>query len=272
MPLLSLTRVRSPNTFCTLRKHGIDILNSYDLENPIKLQTVEIRKEHNIKLPDSIIAATALVFNMELITRNEKDFQNIVELKIVNPFENRPRSALKTTRMKNLFPLLFLGFAACNQPTTETPSEPTEAMVWTKTMEYAVDLNSVFHLDLNDEDFSDVSPLTEQLIAHVVTGKLKAYDRFSDEILTVEQVKSILQFTDTLWFEEPETGDRHIEIVKRDYTVDFYGLTFREKWSYDKSGAIINRKIIGLAPRIPVYSSQGGELRGYTSAFWVRYE
>jgi hypothetical protein len=139
-------------------------------------------------------------------------------------------------------------------------------------MEYAVDLNSVFHEDLNDEDFSDVSPLTENLIKDVLSGKLKAYDRFSDQLLTSEEVKSVLQFTDTLWFEEPETGDRSVEIVERDYTSEFYGLTFREQWTYDENGSIVNRKIIGLAPRIPVYSSAGGDLRGYTSAFWVKYE
>lgn len=173
--------------------------------------------------------------------------------------------------MKKLIPVILIGLAACNQAEKPAPSEETE-VVRTKTMEYAVDLNSVFHQDLNDEDFSDVSPLTSQLIADVLSGKLKAYDRSSDEVLSTEQIKSMLQFTDTIWFEEPETGDRSIDIVERDYTKDFYGLTFREQWSYDAEGSIIDRKVLGLAPRIPVYSSQGGDLRGYTSAFWVKYD
>ena len=139
-------------------------------------------------------------------------------------------------------------------------------------MVYAVDLNSVFHEDLNDEDFSDVAPITQQLISDVFEGKLKAYDRSSDEVLSSEQVMDILQFTDTIWFEEPETGDVSIDIFERDYTTEFYGLTFREQWSYDQAGSILDKKIVGLAPRIPVYSSRGGELRGYTSAFWVKYD
>jgi len=174
--------------------------------------------------------------------------------------------------MKKLIPFILLGFIACDEKPNEPVSEPISSTSYTKTMVYAVDLNSVFHEDLNDEDFSDVSPLTEQLIADVGSGKLKAYDRFSDELLTVQEVKNVLQFTDTIWFEEPETGDRRIEIVERDYTSDFYGLTFKERWSYDATGSILDRKVVGLAPRIPVYSSQGGELRGYTSAFWVLYE
>ena len=174
--------------------------------------------------------------------------------------------------MKKLIPFFLIGLIACDQNPTEPVAEQTENVSWTKTMEYAVDLNSVFHVDLNDEDYSDVSPLSEKLIDDVLSGKVKAYDRGSDEILAVEQVKNILQFTDTVWFEQPETGDVSIDILERDYTNEFYGLTFREQWSYDEKGFVIDRKILGLAPRIPVYSSQGGELRGYTSAFWVKYE
>jgi hypothetical protein len=172
--------------------------------------------------------------------------------------------------MKKLIPFILVGLAACNQTEKPVTTEGSE-VVRTKTMEYAVDLNSIFHQDLNDENFSDVSPLTAQLIADVLSGKLKAYDRSSDEVLSSEQVKSLLQFTDTIWFEEPETGDYSIDIVERDYSQDFYGLTFREQWSYNAEGSVIERRILGLAPRIPVYSSQGGELRGYTSAFWVKY-
>lgn len=174
--------------------------------------------------------------------------------------------------MKKLIPFILIGLAACNQKPTEPTNGPDTGVSYTKTMEYAVDLNSVFHQDLNDEDFSDVSPLTAQLIEDVLSGKMKAYDRSSDAVLNVEQVKGLLQFTDTIWFEEPETGDRSIDIVERDYTKDFFGFTFREQWSYNADGSLLERKVLGIAPRIPVYSSQGGELRGYTSAFWVNYD
>ena len=58
-----------------------------ELESSIKYQTAEIRKEHHIKLSDAIIAATALIFNLDLVTRNVKDFKNIKGLTIINPFE-----------------------------------------------------------------------------------------------------------------------------------------------------------------------------------------
>lgn len=175
--------------------------------------------------------------------------------------------------MKKLIPFLLVGLIACkNEQPTESNIEPDPNVAWTKTMVYAVDLNAVFHEDLNDENFSDVAPITEQLIADVLSGKLQAYDPFSEEPISADQAKSIVAFTDTIWFNNPETGDQSIDILDRDYTKEFYGLTFKEQWSYDTDGSIINRKVIGLAPRIPVYSKQGGELRGYTSAFWVKYD
>lgn len=57
-----------------------------ELEQAIKLRTAEIRKKYNIKLPDAIIAATAIVYGLSLVTRNEKDFTQIEGLSIINPF------------------------------------------------------------------------------------------------------------------------------------------------------------------------------------------
>ena len=56
-----------------------------DLSNKITEQTIELRKKHKIKIPDAIIAATAIVNKLTLITRNDKDFKNISELKMINP-------------------------------------------------------------------------------------------------------------------------------------------------------------------------------------------
>ncbi len=50
-------------------------------------QTIRLRKEYKIKLPDAIIAATAINHNLTLITRNEKDFEKISEVDFINPFE-----------------------------------------------------------------------------------------------------------------------------------------------------------------------------------------
>lgn len=58
-----------------------------ELEKAIKLKTAEIRKAHKIKLPDAIIAATALAHDFTLLTRNVKDFKHIEGLSLINPYE-----------------------------------------------------------------------------------------------------------------------------------------------------------------------------------------
>ncbi|NJN26345.1 MAG: type II toxin-antitoxin system VapC family toxin [Cyclobacteriaceae bacterium] len=59
----------------------------FELEKDIKLKTADIRKAHKIKLPDAIIAATALVHDLILLTRNVSDFKNIDGMEFINPHE-----------------------------------------------------------------------------------------------------------------------------------------------------------------------------------------
>ena len=47
-------------------------------------QTILLRQQRRVKLPDAIIAATALVHGLPLLTRNTADFQNIVGLAVLN--------------------------------------------------------------------------------------------------------------------------------------------------------------------------------------------
>ncbi len=78
----------------TKSKKDIQVLQSFisdsfviELEQTIKNKTAEIRKTSNIKLPDAIIAATAILYDLELVSRNTKDFKNIKGLSLINPFE-----------------------------------------------------------------------------------------------------------------------------------------------------------------------------------------
>jgi predicted nucleic acid-binding protein len=57
----------------------------FNLDEPVIVKAIELRKKHKTKLPDAIIAATALVYDLALITRNIDDFKNITELKTIDP-------------------------------------------------------------------------------------------------------------------------------------------------------------------------------------------
>ena len=55
------------------------------LTEEIEKQTILIRKTHKIKLPDAIIAATAMTYHLTLVTFNSKDFYKIVGLNLFAP-------------------------------------------------------------------------------------------------------------------------------------------------------------------------------------------
>jgi len=56
-----------------------------DLTNNVVETSIDIRKKHKTKLPDAIIAATALVYDLVLISRNTSDFKTIDGLKVIDP-------------------------------------------------------------------------------------------------------------------------------------------------------------------------------------------
>ena len=60
------------------------------LEEPIIQRTIVLRQQHRMKLPDALIAATALVHGLLLVTRNLADFQNIPGLAVLNPHAAAP--------------------------------------------------------------------------------------------------------------------------------------------------------------------------------------
>jgi hypothetical protein len=61
--------------------------NVIPLTDEIADLAVSIRRKAKVKLPDAVIAATALHGNLTLITRNENDFKDIEEdLRIYNSF------------------------------------------------------------------------------------------------------------------------------------------------------------------------------------------
>lgn len=79
--LLSLTE--TPQSI----KHFLSDATILPLEDFIVTQTIEVRRKHRMKLPDAIIAATAIIYRKTLITRNIKDFAHIKGLRLLNPHE-----------------------------------------------------------------------------------------------------------------------------------------------------------------------------------------
>lgn len=61
--------------------------NIHPMDDAIVDKTIEVRSLYKIKLPDAVIAATALANGLVLVSRNTKDFKNIQGLEVIDPYE-----------------------------------------------------------------------------------------------------------------------------------------------------------------------------------------
>jgi predicted nucleic acid-binding protein len=57
------------------------------INQPVIEATVKLRQQKKIGLGDAIIAATAIVHNRVLVTRNDSDFKSIDNLIVFNPWK-----------------------------------------------------------------------------------------------------------------------------------------------------------------------------------------
>jgi predicted nucleic acid-binding protein len=68
-----------------LVKEFIQDATILELTPSVVTQCVRIRRNRSIKTPDAIVAATAIIHNLTLIT-SDKGFENIQGLTIIDPF------------------------------------------------------------------------------------------------------------------------------------------------------------------------------------------
>lgn len=61
----------------------ISLMDVVYIDENIAGYVIELRKSKKIKLPDAVIAATAIAYDMELVTANASDFKNINKLKLL---------------------------------------------------------------------------------------------------------------------------------------------------------------------------------------------
>ena len=68
----------------------VQFTNVIGLEESIIQRTIALRHQRKMKLPDALIAATALVHGLLLVTRNLADFKSIPGLVVLNPHTAPP--------------------------------------------------------------------------------------------------------------------------------------------------------------------------------------
>ncbi len=56
-----------------------------ELSEKVVQNSIKLRKDHKIKIPDAIIAASAITSGLKLITRNIKDFAGVKGIEVIDP-------------------------------------------------------------------------------------------------------------------------------------------------------------------------------------------
>ena len=75
--------------FSTVEQDLIDFVNCsniFPIDDDVVDKTIEVRRSNKMKLPDAVIAATALHYYLILVTNNTKDFKNIKGVEVINPY------------------------------------------------------------------------------------------------------------------------------------------------------------------------------------------
>ena len=76
-----------PESEILLLKQFVNAVTIFDVINAkIGAKTISIRQKNKIKLPDAIIAATALEYNLILMTRNVDGFKGVEGITVINPY------------------------------------------------------------------------------------------------------------------------------------------------------------------------------------------
>ena len=76
--------------FLTVEQDLIDFVNCSNIlpiDDDVVDRTIEVRRSNKMKLPDAVIAATALHYNLILVTNNTKDFKNIKGVEVINSYD-----------------------------------------------------------------------------------------------------------------------------------------------------------------------------------------
>ncbi|MBP5501444.1 MAG: type II toxin-antitoxin system VapC family toxin [Bacteroidales bacterium] len=87
MELLSFSKITESEI--KMIKEMMSWCTEFQLNDNIKERAIDIRRKYGTKLPDAIVAATAIICNVPLISA-DKGFKKIQELRLelINPFNN----------------------------------------------------------------------------------------------------------------------------------------------------------------------------------------
>lgn len=181
---------------------------------------------------------------------------------------------MKKIKTLSLITLICL-IAACSNKKTE--NENASNMVTLNKITYIVDLSNNPDFGQTPETAKEGKQLIKIIYDQFQSGKVKAYDSydFKKEISPKEFLASF-ERVDSITTNNPKNPEKDtLMVIKKVFKVeDINGISFQEEWKMDQSTLKIEKKVLGFAPVIGVYTTDPATgnivFKGWKAAFFVK--
>ncbi len=166
--------------------------------------------------------------------------------------------------MKRLvFLMLLMGILfSCNQSPKEVVKKEIKKIIIEDSNDVSYDMIAdtvKFLIPLDKDSANDRPPFfvgfdkikfVSQLVDSVLAGKIKVYDYLDNTEMTKDDIMSqIGMVNDTVWVENPETGELQQKIIENKFNPDdVRELYVYERWFYNPSKVCFKTEIIGFSP------------------------
>lgn len=155
-------------------------------------------------------------------------------------------------------------------------------VMWSRRVWQVIDVKQKMNLplyypidEINDRkslfDVIKNALLVDGSITAYSTGPLGQDDEFTTPLL-VSDVKDLLFDKDTVYTEDPDTGELVASVQETSITsVDVTRYKLKEVWFFDKQRSERYVRIIGIAPQKMKYTEDGEATGAYETLFWLYY-
>ncbi|NVO19216.1 MAG: hypothetical protein HXX13_05915 [Bacteroidetes bacterium] len=169
-----------------------------------------------------------------------------------------------------LFAVIMLLSFACQR----NISKPENIV--TKRIQYDVSIKSPdpdFDWWVQNLEGEKRESVVKNIINNATEGKVKAYDFFTNKLLTVKQVHDMLFRADTIQLQRPNPPFEFYDtVISQNANINNISrLRFLEEWSMDEKSLAFSKKVLGICPLMEAYTDNG-ELKGYKPLFWVFFD
>ncbi len=174
--------------------------------------------------------------------------------------------------------LFVIFYSACKTGSTDsnTSSSTVSGNQEVLADQIECDVKTIKPDDWADEDWNDAvknidrKKIFTSVVEAVLSGKQKAYNYVSNEEYTIDQLKKMMSGVDTVYKENPSTGEMTPEARKWEVGPDqITFLKVREKWLFDAEAFKLTTVPVQMIICKNVYGADS-TLKGQTALFYVK--